>query len=129
LAISQGLLGFSREGAKRKRKHQRAVGQLLSRLRRCSQNGFENYEGSTGPIRPEWDGVFRIGYVDDLFRIIGFYEGDLRTDFIAIDCLEKGGQKLSAAEKKRINKVALVKKRHLWKRRNDGKFPRLAQCP
>src|SRR5687768_1390260 len=68
---------------------------LLKRLQRYAKNGFWNHESRDGPIKPEWRGVYRIGHVDDLFRVIGFYEDGSKTNFIAIDCFLKRGQDLS----------------------------------
>lgn len=116
--------------AKRSRKHRQEVGILMARLRRYAQNGFALYEGNAKPIRPEPDGVYRIGHPDDLFRIIGFYDHDSRTDFIAIDAFEKRGHGLSASDQARIANVARVKKQGLWKKKNNyAQYPRLAQTP
>lgn len=116
--------------AKRGRKHQREVAILMARLRRYAQNGFALYEGNAKPIRPEPDGVYRIGHPDDLFRIIGFYDHDSRADFVAIDSFEKRGHALSSSDQTRIANVARVRKRGLWKRNADyANYPRLAQTP
>ena len=113
--------------AKRARKHQRDVAVLLARLKRYAQNGFELYEGNNKPIRPESDGVYRIGHPDDLFRIIGFYAHDARSDFVAIDSFEKHGHSLAASDRDRIAHAARIKKLNLWKKRPEyAQYPRLA---
>src|SRR6266545_502161 len=94
-------------------KNRRSVEQLLKRLQHYTKNGFSNYEGD-GPIRYEWDGVYRIGHKSNLFRIIGFYDGG-KTEFIAIEAFTKHGQKLSKPEKNRINEVVRVKEQRLWR--------------
>lgn len=90
--------------------------QLLKRLERYTQNGFWNYIGeydcpikSEGTISP---GVYRLGY--KLIRIIGFFETDDHSSFIAIDAFLKHGQGLSEPEKARIRKVGEVKKNGDW---------------
>ena len=110
---------------KRARKHQQSIARFLTVLKRYVQNGFACYEGPGHPVRHEGDGVYRIGH-HDLFRVIGFYEDDSRRDFIAIGCFLKRRQALNAAERRRIKDVARVKKEHLWKRRTNGQYPRLA---
>ena len=103
----------------------------MKRLMRYAQNGFLLYEGKEKPIRHEWDGVYRIGHPVDLFRILGFYEDDTKTNFIVIDAWMKGGQRLSASEQARIDAIATVKKNGLWRRKTNGKenddYPKLAE--
>ena len=104
--------------------------QFLSKLERYCQYGFENYEGKGNwpPIKHEWEGVFRIGMKNSLFRVIGFYEdGTNRTEFIALDCYTKGGQNINAAERARIDEVARAKKKHDWRKVQDDEYPRLAK--
>ena len=71
--------------------------------------------------------MYRIGTVDSLFRIIGFYENDDKTDFIALDAFSKSGQKLSPAERRRVDEVAWVKKDGDWKKAPTLRYPRLAE--
>ncbi len=103
------------------RKHRRDVEELLQKLEHCANAGFGLYEGEGRPIRREWGGVYRIGHRASLFRLIGFYEDDTKTDFIVIDGFKKRGQQLSQAERARIDEVARVKAQGLWRRRiTDG---------
>jgi len=98
-------------------------------MKRLVANGFALHErGDHPPVRHEWNGVYRIGFVDSKFRIIGFYEdGKGTTEFIAIDAFHKSGQGLSAKERARINEVARVKQEHDWRKVTDDGFPRLSQ--
>ena len=103
-------------------------GAFWKKIKRYSQNGFGNYEGSKQPVKPEWDGVFRVGTVDSLFRIYGFYEdGTNKKEFIAIDAFLKGGQKPNAAERQRIDRVVEVKKNRQWVKVKDERYPRIAK--
>ncbi len=67
-----------------------------------------------GPIRHEWDGVFRIGD-ESLFGVIGYFDVD--GSFLAIDAYLKSGTKLSAPQRKRIDDVAALKQNGLMVRR------------
>ena len=103
-------------------------GAFWKRLKRFAETGFSLYErGNDPPIRSEWGGVYRIGTVDSLFRIIGFYADDSKADFIAIDAFLKKGQRLNQAEKERVNEVVRVKKDGDWKKAPSLRYPRLAQ--
>ncbi len=90
---------------------------FLKKLKHYATAGFPGFEGREMPIRHEWDAVYRVAHSALLFRLIGFYEGDDRTRFIAIDAFEKSGQALTASERNRIDEVARVKRDQLWKRR------------
>jgi hypothetical protein len=109
-------------------------GRFIRHLRRCAENGFGAYEGGSRPIvKPEWSGVYRIGFTWSLFRLIGFYEDpSTKADFIVIDALLKKGQSLNAADRRRIDAVARVKKDGDWIKVKNGKdhsgrYPRLAR--
>jgi hypothetical protein len=104
-------------------------GRFWMQLQRCCQNGFAAYERIGGPVvKHEWDGVYRVGFNWSLFRIIGFYaDGSNKSEFICIDALEKSGQKLKAPERQRIDEVVKVRRNHLWVKRPNDKFPRIAQ--
>jgi hypothetical protein len=99
------------------------------RLKRGAQMGLELYERQTPPVvKHEWGGVYRIGFINSLFRIIGFYKEDRKDVFIAIDAFTKRDQRLSAAERSRVNEVVRVKELNLWtKVESNESFPRLAQ--
>lgn len=97
------------------RRKENPPGAFLKKLKRYAQNGFDLYVGADRPIRPEWDGVFRIGD-SSLFRLIGFFE-DGGSNFIITDGYLKRGQKLDASDRDRIDEAARVKKQRLWKRR------------
>jgi hypothetical protein len=102
-------------------------GAFWKKLRRFAENGFALYErGDRPPIRAEGGGVYRIGTVDSLFRIIGFYEDDNKTSFIAVDAFLKRGQKLDASERRRIDEVARVRRDHDWQKAPGTSYPRLA---
>jgi len=102
-------------------------GPFVKTLARMLKNGLVLYEmGEPPKVKHEWDGVYRIGIRSSLFRLIGFYEdGTNKTHFICPDCFDKGGQQLNAAQRQRINVVARIKSENLWRKVNDGKYPRL----
>ncbi len=91
---------------------------FVKKLRYYARAGFQEFEGDKAPIRFEWDGVWRVARPSSLFRLIGFYEDD-KAAFIAIDAFTKSGTRLSAAERRRINAVARVKRDGLWKKRQQ----------
>lgn len=101
-----------------KRFSQRGDGLMfLQKLEYYAKAGFQAFEGAKNPIRSEGHGVWRVRHsVSSLFRLIGFYD-DGKAAFIAIDAFTKSGTRLSAAERKRIDRVAEVKRDGLWKRR------------
>lgn len=107
-----------------KKKHQQTIVEMLKRLRRFMRNGFGASEGKEKDIRPEGQGVFRIGHQSELFRMLGFYEHDNRTSFIVILVYLKRGQD---ANTDLIKEVARVKREKDWSRKDDGKGPRLAR--
>ncbi len=110
------------------RKREKHRGMLLHKLKRQAEAGFGLFEGPQSPIRHEWDGVYRVGYPIDLFRILGFYEDGSRRNFIAIDAYTKHGQKLSATDRHRIDAVAKIKRDGQWRKRgHDGDYPRIAR--
>lgn len=90
---------------------------FLDKLERYAKNGFELYEGDKSPIRPEWNGIFRIGEHSSLFRLCGFYENDKKSDFVIVDAFLKRGQKLSRNDIDRINEVARIKREDDWSRK------------
>ncbi len=100
------------------RKRKDPDGRFWKRIERGCQNGFATLEfGEWPPCRYEWDGVYRVGFIDSLFRLIGFYEDPkTKADFVVIDTLMKRGQDLGAADKAPIDEVARVKQERLWKR-------------
>ena len=88
-------------------------GDFLTKLRRYATNGFKNYMGTRPkPIRPEWDGVYRIGDGNRL-RAMGFFDGN---DFIIIGCCKKKGKGLGAKCTNLVKKCAKIKKDKEWKR-------------
>ena len=95
-------------------------GFFLQKLQYWARGGFAKFECKKGcPIRPEWDGVYRIGLHGDLFRVYGFYDGPTKSMFIAVDALMKRGQKPTKAEKQAIDEVARVKRDGDWHRREE----------
>lgn len=104
--------------AKLRKKDRVAVDRYLQKLDRWAKDGFELHEGNDGhPVRHEGDKVYRVGF-GTLFRLIGFYYKG-KAMFLAIDHFEKGGQKLSDAERGRIKAVAKVRKDGNWKIADD----------
>ena|ERR1035437_328886 len=100
--------------------------QFLMKLERYAKNGFDLYARVHPPsIVFEGDGVFRIGTVDTLFRIIGFYNGGNALEFIAIDSFLKHGTKLSASDRRCIAWVQKVRKEGLWKKKVENGTPPL----
>ena len=97
-------------------KRRKALG-FVEKIEHYATVGFWEYEGDGQPIRHEWDGVYRIGRFSGLLRLVGFYEEDDKTRFIAIDVFEKSGRQLTMSERKRIDEVARVKSEELWERR------------
>jgi len=86
-------------------------------LKRCTQRGFWNSIGVEGcPIKLEWGMVYRIRY--EMFRIIGFFEFDERSDFIAISAFNKAGQKLNDRERGIVNNVVNIKQSKTWAKSN-----------
>jgi hypothetical protein len=90
---------------------------FLAKLKYYAKGGFDRFVDRQGPIRPEWGGVFRIGQPWSLFRLVGFFDQH-PSGFVVIDAFTKRGQKLSAAERERIDEVAKVKKHAMWRKRN-----------
>ena len=86
---------------------------FLKKVERYARAGFEHYTSSSGPIRHEWDGVFRVGD-GGLFRLIGFFAG---AEFIVIDGFLKKGQQLGNRERARIDRVADLKRSKAWRKR------------
>jgi hypothetical protein len=117
---AEGLAEFRKKGDPN--------GAFWKKVQRMARVGFRYYEGSRGmPIRPEGGGVYRIGIHGSLFRIVGFFKDESRSDFIGVDVFLKSGQDLSRSERDRIDAVAKVKQNGSWKEVENGRYPRLAQ--
>lgn len=93
--------------------------QFSLKLKYYARGGFAAFERK-GPIRHLWDGVYRVGLKSSLFRVYGFYDGDGKGVFIAIDAFKKRTTELSSAENGRINEVARAKRDKLWKKRGSN---------
>ncbi len=92
---------------------------FLRKLKYYAERGFESLEHGDGPIRYEANGVYRIGHSSSLFRLIGFYGDVKKEEFVIIDAFTKGGQKLSAPQRRRIAEVARIRQRTLrWRKRS-----------
>jgi hypothetical protein len=89
---------------------------LLLKLRHYSTEGFAGFEYSKGPIRHEGSGVFRIGDPASLIRLIGFYIGARKDEFVIMDSFKKRGTRLSSSDRARVKEVARIKKHKLWKK-------------
>lgn len=95
-----------------------------ARVKRLAQNGFAYGERPTPPmVKHEWKQVYRVGFVDSLFRIIGFYQDQSKHDFIAIDSFLKKGQQLTAGQRKLIDQVAIIKSDALWRKVEEDEEP------
>ncbi|MCX5689753.1 MAG: hypothetical protein NTV94_08220 [Planctomycetota bacterium] len=85
-------------------KHRVQVSHFMKKLDRFSTDGFEHYTSAAGPIKPEWNGVYRISD-GSLIRLIGFYPNSANRSFIILDSFLKTGQKLSSSDRDRITQV------------------------
>lgn len=91
------------------------------RVKRFYEEGFWLAERSSPPIvKHEWRQVYRIGFIDDLFRVIGFYEDQSKHDFMAIDSFRKRGQNLSKAQRKIIDHVANIRETKAYRKVEDN---------
>lgn len=90
---------------------------FLKALEHYARAGFARFEGEKNPIRYEGEGVWRVAYEPSLFRLIGFYEDEGKTTFVAIDAFKKRGQRLSGAHRARIKEVARVRREGGWRRK------------
>ncbi len=81
---------------------------MLNLIEDMAQNGFGNFIGDHDSIRRKDNGVYAIQRDGDLFRVIGFFENNTHTNFIAIDCFMKTGQKLGKKQRDCIAKVKKV---------------------
>lgn len=98
------------------RKHRKAIPNLLDKVMYWATEGFKEFEGGKGcPIKPERDGVFRLGHTT-LFRLLGFYENDEGKPFVIIDAILKSGTSLGSHEQGRIREVARVKAEGSWRK-------------
>lgn len=97
--------------------HSREGAQFLTKLVRMAFSGFAPFVGvDNKPIRPEWNGVYRIGIQNSRFRLFGFFEGDTKAPFIVIEHHMKRGQKLDAKGRAKVDKVAEVRKHGTYRK-------------
>ncbi len=96
---------------------------FLKRMKRYCENGFGLYEGGEGAAIRHERGVYRIRPTDSKFRIIGFYDGEDRGNFIALDAFLKLGQKLTSAQEDRIDAVGKAQRDHAWRRKQSANHP------
>ncbi len=89
--------------------------EFIAKVEHYAKSGFENFEHSCGPIRHEWNRVFRIGQRSSLFRLIGFYVSG-KSEFMCMDGFTKRGKKLSGPQRERIAQVAKIKSQKSWVR-------------
>ena len=85
-------------------KHRVQVAHFMKKLDRFSTDGFEHHTSAGGPIKPEWNGIYRISD-GSLIRLIGFYPSTANRNFIILDSFLKSGQKLSSSDRDRITQV------------------------
>ena len=98
-----------------------APDEFLQKLEYFAKAGFRNFEARKGnPIKHESGGVYRVGLHSSLFRLIGFYEDDRKTCFIAFDAFTKRKKKLSGPERDRIDEVADVRERGSWRKKESN---------
>lgn len=105
-----------RELRRRAKRDRPMMERFLAKLEHYAKFGLGKFEQSDGPVRYEWDSVYRIGDRSSLFRLIGFFDGPERADFLVIDCFEKRGQKLDRTDKRRIDAVARIKRECCWRK-------------
>lgn len=109
------------EDLEKERKHRQKVDQLLKKVKYWAEAGFSNFEGGEGyPIKHEWDGVYRLGTQSSLYRFLGIYGGDKKDFFLILAAFLKRQKKLGADEKQRIDRIAEVKKRGQWKKKEES---------
>jgi len=89
---------------------------FVKKLQECAKGGFAAFEG--GPVRHEWDRVYRFGHDSTLFRLIGGYT-DGKREFLIVDGFTKRGQQLSVPERARIDTVAKVLAAKAWRKREQ----------
>ncbi len=87
---------------------------FLHSLKTYATVGFSTRISGNGPIKHEWNGVFRIGD-RSLFRLIGFFDGVKDERFVIIDAFLKTGQGLAKPQRDRIDTVAEVKRGGFWR--------------
>jgi hypothetical protein len=105
-------------------------GIFWKKVRRYCENGFEMYEISQWPpLVHEGDGVYRLGIIESMFRIIGFYGDGGKVEFIGIDTFLKKDQDLNATEKRRVKEVIRVKKARDWKKVEHAPQLRIFEGP
>lgn len=103
----------AREALKKaKKRHRREIDILLGKVSHWAKAGFTEFVGKKAPIKPEGQGVLRLGDTSSLFRGLGFFDGD---NFIWIDFIFKRGRRLSDADRDAVSEVARVKKLRAWK--------------
>ncbi|MBI5100925.1 MAG: type II toxin-antitoxin system RelE/ParE family toxin [Nitrospirae bacterium] len=107
LYISEKVFGFIRSYEKKDRDG-RPVNEVVYKLDYLARGGFVV---DNKIIKHEGDGVFRIR-VQDIGRIIGFYEGTDR--FIAVNWYYKKTQKLNRSQRRIIKQAAETKKFNQW---------------
>lgn len=93
--------------------------EFIKKLKYYARSRFRVFEREGGPVRHEGDGVWTVAYAPSLFRLIGFYVGSRKAEFVVVDAFTKHGQKLSASERKRIKEVVRAKRGKLWSKRSS----------
>lgn len=86
------------------------------KLEYFAEAGFQEHEGRGKPIVHEGGHIYRIGLKRSLFRILGFYNGKKKAEFIAIDAYMKRKQELNASDRKRIKAVRDVREERRWRK-------------
>ena len=91
-------------------RHHETINVFLGKVSHWAKAGFDEFVGKKPyPIRPEGQGVFRLGERRNLFRALGFFHNE--STFIWIDFYLKRGQD---ADGDAISEVARVKRLGAW---------------
>lgn len=106
-AVTKKLLQFHRKSNEGKR--------LMKKLADMAGSGFDLFTGSSLPIRPEGNGVYRIGIDDSLFRLIGFKDPVRPNRFVVTGAGMKRGQQLNAEDRAQITTAAKILRDRGWR--------------
>ena len=110
--VRSDLMEFLKSKGKNERR-------FAEKLKYYARAGFRNFEGNQGSIiRHEGNQVFRISD-GGLYRIVGFYEGDTKHNFIAISSFLKKKEKNSNKERQIYSRVVEVREKRLYRKKGD----------
>lgn len=89
---------------------------FIKKLDHFAKTGFGTYEGERKPIHSVGNGVLRVGGDWTLFRLLGFYSRDDKSEFVVMAAVTKRGQRYDAAERATIEEIARVRDGRNWQR-------------